>query len=707
MLDRFLTSKTNDSEYLARVKGNLYFTSVFLIMISMVSLGYLRSGHDRAALFLILVGFPFSFLSIMSLRYSINLSNYIGTLGFLLVTCGGVFLSGNLIPGNYITILTLPSIFFLLNEKKSALTWTFFSIIPLLFMFFWQKFIVYHTEPSITISTDIYFQTLTKKMTVTFLGIAFMSYIFRSNQERLTLKIEQNKSQLQEKTDSISAILSNINHGIIPIIEGGKIDIHYSKFVEEIFQDNNIQNKDCVDLVFGKSNVGEDLKSQIKSVFDSSIGSNPITFELNQHVLPKEIEVEIDRNKKYLELNWDAIQDGDKDVYKILLTIKDVTNLKLIKHEEEKKSRSIQILTQLIVLDLDKLTSFFSWSNTKLAEVIKLLESEGDFTIDKAKNIFRTFHTLKGTARMFSFSFLVDVVHAAEQKYDDFLKKKNQKEIDKNLLIDDVNLVRNAINEYKDIYNTKLLSLSKSNKKEKEKFEELSMKVMALKDYIGEEKKIKQKFYELCQFVHANEFENFEKLCDHIVSSLSSLASEIGKKDVNVKFLSSNILFDKREMQALTDILIHSLRNSVDHGIERPEVRQAKGKPEIGTIILDIRKEEKYGVIEIEDDGGGLNLIELEKKGIENNLLPKDASNQQIADIIFYSGVSTAKRVTEISGRGVGMEAVKKSVQKKGGDIKINLKGKPNDDGTVPFSLIIYLPAQYFYDSSEHLLKVS
>ena len=520
-------------------------------------------------------------------------------------------------------------------------------------------------------------------------------------------KVAVRTKELQDKNNSISAILSNINHGIIPIIEDIKIDVHYSHYVEEIFETNEVKDKDFIDFVFGKSSIGEDLKSQIKSVIEASIGGSAITFEINQHVLPKDLLINNNGKEKFLELNWDAIQNKEEEIYKILVTIKDVTELRLIKSEDEKKNRSIQILTQLLVIDQEKIMTFFDWCDANLAEVENILNSSDKLSKDEAKKIFIALHTLKGTARMFSFSFLVDLVHLAEQKYDDFLKSKSQQDLRNEGLIEDLFLVKGVVREYQDIYISKLLTYSQSNNKERERYEWISRQVISLKDYLDNEKSIKQKYWELYQYVYASEFESLEILCQPIVTSMSSLAAEIGKKDVNVKFLNSDILFDKREVQTLTDILIHCLRNSVDHGIEHPQIRLSKGKPEIGNIILGITKDDKYGIIEVADDGGGLNLNELKKKGRERNLTTEDANNQQIADIIFHSGVSTAERVTVISGRGVGMNAVKNFLKEKRGDIKINLKGDPNSEGKIPFSLFIYLPSEYFLDSTESVPKAS
>lgn len=553
------------------------------------------------------------------------------------------------------------------------------------------------------ISRNEFIKTVYHKITLVFVAISAAAYIFKSNQEKLLLSIKVKSKNLNDKNNSMSAILNNIQQGIITINKNLKIDSQYSRNVDEIFETNTVKGIDFISFLLGKSNVGEDLKNQIKAVLNASFGEKSISFEMNEHILPKYIVIDTNSGEKNLEISWNTIKNEKDEIYKILVTIKDFTEIKLIKEEEEKKSRSIQILTQLLVLDQEKVSLFFNWCDINLSEAKIILDSREEATKDDTKHIFRILHTLKGTARMFTFSFLVDLVHIAEQKYSNFLTSADNHEFEKMVLIEDLESITNAVDEYKEIYERRLLSFSKSKNEEKEKYEKLSRKIISMKCNLNDENTFMQKYFELYEIANKSQFETVEKLCGHIFSSMSSLASETGKKDVNIKIFDSRILFDKREAETLSNILIHCLRNSLDHGIEKPEDRISKGKPKVGTISLNIKKELNYGVIEVEDDGGGLNLNRLKKKGTESAILDKTANYQQIANIIFYQGVSTAERVTELSGRGVGMDAVKNFLKEKGGNIKINLKGYPDDEGKVPFSLLIYLPKEYFFDSSEPL----
>jgi two-component system chemotaxis sensor kinase CheA len=115
------------------------------------------------------------------------------------------------------------------------------------------------------------------------------------------------------------------------------------------------------------------------------------------------------------------------------------------------------------------------------------------------------------------------------------------------------------------------------------------------------------------------------------------------------------------------------VRNSVDHGIEKPEARRAAGKPETGTVTLRAYHRAGNIVIEISEDGNGLDRDKIVKRAIERNLISsgQDMSDQEVYNLIFQAGFSTAEKVTDVSGRGVGMDVVKRAVEKMRGKVEI------------------------------------
>ncbi len=152
------------------------------------------------------------------------------------------------------------------------------------------------------------------------------------------------------------------------------------------------------------------------------------------------------------------------------------------------------------------------------------------------------------------------------------------------------------------------------------------------------------------------------------------LAKKVGKK-INLELEGEDTEIDRSILNQLEDPLIHLVRNSIDHGIEPPEERVAKGKSEAGTIILSALQEGDRIIVSIEDDGRGINAQKVKKKAIEKGLItPEQAeqmSDKEAYELIFMPGFSTADKVSDLSGRGVGMDVVANVIHSLRGAIEI------------------------------------
>ena len=151
------------------------------------------------------------------------------------------------------------------------------------------------------------------------------------------------------------------------------------------------------------------------------------------------------------------------------------------------------------------------------------------------------------------------------------------------------------------------------------------------------------------------------------------LSSELGKS-IDLVTEGAETELDKTVIDKLDDPLVHLIRNSIDHGIESPEVRKEKGKPETGTIRLSAAHKGAHVVITIEDDGAGLHVEAIREKAIEKDIIQRDANltDKEIFELIFAPGFSTASAITNVSGRGVGMDVVKRTIESLRGLIEID-----------------------------------
>lgn len=151
------------------------------------------------------------------------------------------------------------------------------------------------------------------------------------------------------------------------------------------------------------------------------------------------------------------------------------------------------------------------------------------------------------------------------------------------------------------------------------------------------------------------------------------MSGKMGKK-IELKLLGESTEVDKTVIEKIGDPMVHLVRNSLDHGIEEPADRIAAGKPETGTIELNAYHQGGNIVIEIKDDGRGMDKTKLLGKAIEKGLVDEDEvlSDKQVYELIFMPGFSTAEVVSDVSGRGVGMDVVRRNIQELGGGVEID-----------------------------------
>jgi two-component system chemotaxis sensor kinase CheA len=153
------------------------------------------------------------------------------------------------------------------------------------------------------------------------------------------------------------------------------------------------------------------------------------------------------------------------------------------------------------------------------------------------------------------------------------------------------------------------------------------------------------------------------------------LSQSLGRR-VRLQVEGQDTELDKSLLEAIKDPLTHAVRNSLDHGIEPPEVRQAAGKDPEGTLKLRAAQEGSHVIIEVSDDGGGVSVEKVRQKAIERGLITPERAAQlaerELLQLIFLPGFSTAAAVTNVSGRGVGMDVVRTNVEKIGGKVEID-----------------------------------
>lgn len=181
-------------------------------------------------------------------------------------------------------------------------------------------------------------------------------------------------------------------------------------------------------------------------------------------------------------------------------------------------------------------------------------------------------------------------------------------------------------------------------------------------------------------------------------------------KEINFIVSGKETELDRSVIEEIGDPLIHILRNAIDHGIESPDERKINGKPLEAVIKLSARHQEGQIVIEVEDDGRGIDCERVKKKAIEKGIITAEEASKiaehEAVQLIFSSGISTAKEVTQLSGRGVGMDIVKSNIEKINGSIEVFTEPNKGSRFTIKLPLTLAIVQALLVSVSDHTFAI-
>lgn len=517
-------------------------------------------------------------------------------------------------------------------------------------------------------------------------------------------KIQQSSEQLKQKTADIQTMLQNIPQGILTIVGNNLIHPEYSAHLESILETRNIAGCGVMKLVFENTNLGSDALAQIEAATGACIGEDEMNFAFNEHLLVGEIDKRFpDGSTKTLDLNWSPITNDQGVIVRLLLCIRDVTELRKLAAEASKQKRELEIIGEILAVTQEKFHEFISSAIRFVDENELIIRQHPESDSTAVAQLFRNMHTIKGNARTYGLRHLTDRVHEAEHTYDALRQSRPDLVWDQTMLLDELADVRNLVEYYAHINETSLGRKGPGRRGNVERY------LMVDREHIQQTIQRLERINtsNLHELVAARDavrktlrLLGTEPVCDMlsgVLESLPALASELGKEVPNVIIEDNGYVIRNQAGGLLKNVFMHLVRNALDHGIERPAIRAAINKPAAGRIYLRLAVEKNRLQMYLSDDGRGLALARIRQIAIDKGLIRADdrPTDQELAQLIFHPGFSTAEQVTGISGRGVGMDAVKAFLKREHGDIEIRFLDQAEGESFRLFETVINLPDSF------------
>jgi signal transduction histidine kinase len=514
--------------------------------------------------------------------------------------------------------------------------------------------------------------------------------------EQYVLKVD---SIVDNKTREIRSIMKHINQGIFAILPGFKIHSEYSQQLCTIVGKTDILGSDPVQLLSEGSNLNEDDVARMSAAIDLSL-SSPFDFELNENHLPRTME----KHGKSLELDWLVVEDENSQTEKLLVTVIDVTEIKKLRGQADEQAREMSTISEILAVDVETCQHFFDAASRMMADVSTILNSSTPFDERKLKDIFMKYHTMKGHVRSLGFKELTNEIHKAEHVCAQYLSDQNLVSLES--LKSDHSKIQSILDSYLSVFRDKLgRSASSSLSLDKESI----LNLLKIFSHLPPSKRAALIREEAT--LHYLYYQELKELLHDCCRKAAKVANELGKMDIHITVQCPDVDIPPQTVELLQNTFIHLLRNSVDHGLEFPEVRLSKNKPAQGSIRIKGTIEKESLIITCGDDGEGLNLKRIREKSLEQGIIDDSCQDPHIiASAIFHPGFSTASQVSEISGRGMGLDAVRTLLGDAGAKIALVFSEPQKvtvDSNSVPFLFRIELPGHAWIPGfAQRLAKV-
>jgi two-component system chemotaxis sensor kinase CheA len=529
---------------------------------------------------------------------------------------------------------------------------------------------------------------------VTIFFIMVVSYYNILMLKRSHIEKEEANLQLENKKNDINVMLQNLNQAVCIIEPDGHIYKEYSKKIEEIFETQNIAGRLFIDFLSEKMQVSSDQKAMIKSNIDLGLGNHLINFASNLHNLPKSLISLNTQTQKYLELDWIPITDADETVNKILVSMKDVTELIEVRKKKETIEKHQTIIQEIIASNISRFEDNYADIKEQFDRCQMVLDSKSLLFREDIIAIRRYLHTIKGQARFACWQSLADLTNDSEVTLDKMNFRQNKEIESTQFSIAEVLPVFEKMKSYIMSYQTIFLEKIKNVEQDKSYLKKLTqdmveIRKIGLKSVLPFSEKILRLIYT------ASFYNPLEEILLSYIPELKSIAKQLGKETPQFHFLGDKWLIAKERQTLMKRVFGHFLNNSIDHGLETAEERNRSGRSPWGTITFETRINSDSAILRYYDDGKGLNLLKIKKKGMKLGLLTEKSSDQEIAEIIFNNGFSTKDSLSEISGHGVGLDTVQHFLLENQCQIKIELLKASSVEDHRTFCFVVVLPLSF------------
>ncbi len=506
----------------------------------------------------------------------------------------------------------------------------------------------------------------------TMLYILNNSFTKKFENEYLSAKLRTEKAVRVEAT-KIEAIIDNLQQALFAVGPGGIIVDPVTKHTEKIFG-RNITGENVMHTLYNSLNSKKELYDSVESALITVMGENELQWDLVESNFPRKINylppepIDEKVNLKLLKINISPIWDSNENLQRLLFVVEDITDLEKMElqfKQEQEQSGMLECVLENSIEDLKAAIKNFQESILECRTLSATIDPMSFMELQ------RVLHTLKGNARQLKMRVLSDQIHNSETaimaQMSEIIHSDNAEGI-----ITELNKIDKVIHAHVKLIQ-KFLHSESSWGEGLIPVYPLAIKqaeetVETCKDLV-----VPEVYQQIKGSIHRLGYKSVAALTTKFTSMVKDISQEFGKK-IELE-IEGDALASADQAEGISECLLHLIRNSIDHGLETPDVRLQLGKPETGRIKIYCLDSIDSVTITISDDGAGINVEKVVARAIKNGLVSVEKaveiSAQEKINLIFLPNLSTKDVATDISGRGLGMDVVKEKIEKLSGQLTL------------------------------------
>ena len=494
--------------------------------------------------------------------------------------------------------------------------------------------------------------------------------------ESLERRVAERTVELAARTREIEALFDHLPQAVVTFDSSLEIEPRYSALAPEVLDCDDLAGRNVLEVLLDKSSIDDDQRDLCQAALGCSFGISRFMASANWHHLVRHCRWDVDGHIRYLSIDWAPIVDEQDDIVRMVVTVRDVTEFEELERQAREATEELEITHQILAVGVSSFRSFIDTERARLASVYMSL---GPTKCTDLEGLARAVHTLKGNARMLGLGILAAVAHRAEEPISQLRNEIANVSVVE--LREAVDSIVEGIESHERIL---AAALGKDIGKMEEQLRELRAIVQAAGADHARQRAAFRQIQELLWQTGMTKW-TVHQVVTEASHMLPSLAAELDKPVPGVSVAGPKTPITEQFYGALRDAMVHVFRNALDHGIEPAACRIEVGKPSAGHIEVNLEPTSSGVRCCIQDDGRGLALARLRAQ------MPDPSNDEAVANSIFLSGRTTAPKVTTISGRGIGMDAVRMFLRSHGCEVSLVFTGL-EQDGYRPFALQMDLP---------------